>query len=250
VRTLAAFATALVATAAAAYVLPSGSILRRMTDGREDVGGGAWHLRGTVSLYNGAAAQAAPVFLQAADVRELQLDAEAWLKVPGRCRLELQGSGAKVASVSSGGKVRSEGTAVEALNVALAHACALLAVRTPGEPEARAWVDRHLAGLGVEWRKNGLARFAGQVTFSLGETTDGKPHLLIYKDTFAPARLRFADAAGQAWDVRFMDYGTAGSGRAFPRVLEVWRGTDLQLRFTALRAEGRAALSDALFQER
>jgi hypothetical protein len=250
VRTLAALATALVATAAAAYVLPGSSILRRMTDGREDVGGGAWRLGGTVSLYNGAAAQAAPALLQPADARELQLDAEAWLKVPGRCRLELQGNGAKLAAISSGGKLRAEGTAVEALNVALSHACALLAVRTPGEPEARAVTDRYLAALGVEWRKNGLARFAGQVTFSLGDTADGKPHLLVYKDTFAPARLRFSDAAGQAWDVRFMDYGTAASGRAFPRVLEVWRGTELQLRFTALRAEGRAALSDSLFQER
>ena len=249
-RTLAALATALIATAAAAYVLPGSSILRRMTDGREDVGAGAWHLGGTVSLYNGAAAQASAVFLQPADTRELQLEAEAWLKVPGRCRLELQGSGTKVAVISSGGKTRTEGSSLEALKVALAHACALLATRTPGEPEARAAVDRHLTGLGVEWRKNGLSRFAGQVTFALGDTAEGKPHLLVYKDTFAPARLRFTDGAGQAWDVRFIDYGTAASGRAFPRVLEVWRGTELQLRFTALQAEGRAALADALFQER
>ena len=247
-RKLTALATALLATAALGYVMPAWSILRRMTDAKEDPGAGSWHMAGTASLYGTAAAQAAATFLQPPDTRELQVEAEAWLKVPGRCRLELRGSGGKAAAVSNAGRSRAEGPAVEALQVGLQQACALLGARSPGDPEARATVERHLVSLGVEPRKSHLSRFAGQVTYLLGEGSEAKPNLLVYKESLTPARVRFGDAQGQAWDVRFMDYATAGSGKAFPRVLEVWRGTELQLRFTALSAEPRAASPDALFQ--
>ena len=247
-RKLLAVATALLATAALGYVMPAWSILRRMTDGKEDPGAGSWRMAGTASLYGTAAAQAATTFLKPPDARELQVEAEAWLKVPGRCRLELRGSGGKAAAVWSGGKGHAEGPAVEALQVGLQEACALLGARTPADPEARATVERHLSALGVDPKKSHLARFAGQVTYLLGEGPEGKPHLLVYKEALAPARVRFSDAQGQGWDVRFMDYATAASGKAFPRVVEVWRGTELQLRFTALSAEPRAAAPDALFQ--
>ena len=247
-RKLTALATALLATAALGYVMPAGSILRRMADGKEDPGVGSWHMSGTASLYGSAAAQAATTFLQPPDARELQVEAEAWLKVPGRCRMELRGGGGKAAAVSNAGKGRAEGPAVEALQVGLQEACALLGSRGPADPEARATVERHLTALGVEPKKSHLSRFAGQVTYLLGEGTEGKPHLLVYKEAMTPARVRFTDGQGQAWDVRFLDYATAGSGKAFPRVLEVWRGTELLLRFTALSAEPRAAAPDSLFQ--
>ncbi|MBM4379232.1 MAG: hypothetical protein FJ086_08020 [Deltaproteobacteria bacterium] len=247
-RKLTALATALLATAALGYVMPAWHVLRRMADGKEDSGAGSWRMAGTASLYGTAAAQAAATFLQPPDARELQVEAEAWVKQPGRCRLELRGGGGKAAAVSNAGKVRAEGPAVEALQVGLQQACALLGSRSPGAPEARATVERHLASLGVEPKKSQLSRFAGQVTYLLGEGAEGKPHLLVYKEALTPARLRFSDAQGQAWDVRLLDYATAGSGKAFPRVLEVWRGTELQLRFTALSAEPRSAAPDALFQ--
>lgn len=243
-----AIAAALIATAAFAYVLPAYSILRRMTDARDDLQVFTWRIDGSLSAYGETAKQLAAGLRTTVEGNELQVDGTASLKIPGRCRFEgISLDGASVAAISNGGKSRTEGTAVPALQLANDEVCAILANRSNQEGEARANVERHLSKLGVDQRKTSLGRFGGTVAYVLGDPADGKPQFWVFKDAFTPARVRFNDAQGQAWDVRFLDYTSPATGEAYPRVVEVWKGTELQLRFTVLKAEPKAQLADKLF---
>ncbi|MHB8879631.1 MAG: hypothetical protein ACYC8T_38570, partial [Myxococcaceae bacterium] len=69
----------------------------------------------------------------------------------------------------------------------------------------------------------------------------------VYKDSFLPARLRFTEADGVSWDVRFVDYASPATGEWFPRVVEVDRGGAPWLKFTGLTADAKAKLEDRLF---
>ena len=129
----------------------------------------------------------------------------------------------------------------------LAEVCPLLAARSGSDVETRATIDRHLAALKIDTRKTSLARFGGQVAYVLGEPVEGRPQLWVYKESFLPARVRYADAAGTAYDVRFLDYGGPATGESFPRTVEVVRGTELVLKFTALKGDPKAKLDDRLF---
>ena len=81
----------------------------------------------------------------------------------------------------------------------------------------------------------------------LGSTKEGASQLWVYKDSFQPARLRWKEKDGTAWDVWLVDYGSPAGGDAFPRVLEVHRNGERQLRFDALRSDPRARMEDTLF---
>ena len=65
----------------------------------------------------------------------------------------------------------------------------------------------------------------------------------IYKDVdkefFYPARVKFTDEQGQAWDVRFVDFASQATGGWFPRQIEVWKGDALAMRFTGLQGDGK-----------
>ena len=80
----------------------------------------------------------------------------------------------------------------------------------------------------------------------IGAQKPDAPQLWIYKESFQPARVLYSDA-GTRWDVRFRNFGSPVTGEAFPRIVEVARGEDLLLRFTALEANTRAPLADAQF---
>lgn len=249
-RTLSAIAAALVATAAFGYLLPAYSILRRMTD-PENIVAWSWRIEGSMSLYGQTAKDAAAALKTTVDSNELQVDGVVSLRMPGRCRFEaVSADGTAAAAISSGGKARTEGGAIPAMQVAIDQACAMLGSRSSGEGEGRAAVERQLQKLGIDGRRVSLARFGGQVAYVLGDPAENKPQFWIFKDVpkekFPPARVRFSDGQGQ-WDVRFLDYTSPATGEAFPRVVEVWKGGELQLRFTALKAEPKAQLADKLF---
>ena len=67
------------------------------------------------------------------------------------------------------------------------------------------------------------------------------------KDRFLPSRLKYTDAAGAAWDVRFSDYSSQATGEIWPRVLEVYKGNEPQLRVMVLNANAKADLSTVKF---
>ena len=238
------------ATVAQAYILPAVSILRRMTEGRDDLQLAALKIEGTVSFFGPAAKEAGAALGVASDRPELQTDAVVFLKLPGRCRLEASTvEGGKVsAAVESNGKRRVEGAEIPALQVALGALCPLLASRSATENEARATVERHLTKLKVDLKKSSLARFGGQVAYVVGDPAEASPQLWVYKDSFLPARLRFTEADGTVWDVRLFDYASPATGEWFPRVVELSKAGQPWLKLTGVTADAKPKMDDKLFQ--
>jgi hypothetical protein len=238
---------ALAALSAGAYVLPGGSILRRMMAAREDLPL-ALKADGSLHFYGPAVKEAGAALGLPSDRPELEADGTVYLKVPGRCRFEAKArEGNTVAAVSSGGRKRVEGAEIPSLSEAVQQVCAVLAVRAESAVEGREVVETYLRSLGIEPRTTSLARFGGDVVYVLGQQGEGKPQFWVYKDNFRPARLRYKDGKGTAWDVRFLDYTSPATSEMMPRTLEVWRGTDRVLRFTVLTGDTRAKIADTLF---
>jgi hypothetical protein len=227
---------------AAAYVLPGGAILRRLVEAREDVHLSAARVEGTLSFSGGAMAELG------SELPEYRTDAVFLLRVPGRCRLDASTPDAKpIAAVEASGKHRTEGPRVTALAYAVQEVCALLALRSSSEADARSALEQHLHALKVETQLTSLGRVGGQVAYVLGggKPTDGQ--LWVFKDSFLPARMRFTDESGAVWEVRFIDFASPATGTWFPRQVEVLRANELQLRFTTLRGDTHATVPEKLF---
>jgi len=238
---------ALVSTAALAYVMPSWSILRRMVNARDELSLGSLRVEGSASFYGSGAKDAAAALGLPADRTEVQVDASVMLRAPGRCRFELNPiEGSRAASVSSGERTRREGRELAILDVALQRTCAVLATRSDREGDAREVVQTYLKDHRVDLNTTSLSRQSGQVTFVIGNPDETKPQFWAYKDSFMPARALFPEG-GTLYDVRFLDYGSPATGEAFPRMVEVWRGGELVMRFTALKSDAKAALGEKLF---
>jgi len=242
-------AACLTSSAALAFVMPSFSILRHMTNARDDLSLYAVRVDGLASFHGSAVKEAGAALGIPSDRPELLTDATFSMKLPGRCRFELNPlEGNRAAAVESNGKRRTEGQAPAVVQSALTAVCSLLAVRSSAEGEARASVERFLEQQKVDrGSKTWLARFGGDVAYVIGSRDDTKPQLWVFKDTFLPARLRWTDAQGTAWDVRFYDYTSPATGEWFPRLLEVHRAGELVLRFTSLKADTKSPLPDKLF---
>ena len=125
--------------------------------------------------------------------------------------------------------------------------CALLALRSTTEGEARSGLEQHLRALKVDTQKTALDRLGGQVVYVLGGEKPTDSQLWVYKESFLPARIRFTDEHGVAWDVRFSDYASPATGGWFPRLLEVSRDSDVQARFTTVRGDSHASVPERLF---
>lgn len=248
VALLACLGSVLVAGAAAAYVLPGTSILRRTANARDGMSSTSFRLTATLALSGEAAKLAAPA-LGLPDAPTLTVDATLTVKSPGRCRVEIPSTvGQPVVAVMSQTKRRFEGADVPALNAVVAEVCGLIATKAGSANDARAAIDKHLAALKVASRQSSLARFGGQVAYVLGETKkENAPQFWIYKESFQPARARFADTNGSNWDVRFLDYGAGPAGDGFPRIIEVQRNGQPEVKLTALSQDTRTSLNDRLF---
>jgi len=232
-----------------AYVMPPYSVIRRMANERDELQLTALKVDGTVTVPTAAAADYANALGVTTGPGELVLNGAISMRLPARCRLELGSldSTKTVAAVSSNGKKRTEGAEIAALQVAVDQICAALALHGAGDGDSRAAVERHLATLKVDTKQSSLARWDGTLAYVVGNPAPGSPQLWVYKnDKFNPARLRFADEKGVAWDVKFKDYASQASD-VFPRVVEVWKGDALQLRFTTLGTDPKPKLDDKLF---
>lgn len=232
----------------AAYLLPGWSVLRKVADARDDLSLTALKAEGQAQLAPSVAPDIAAALGVPYEAGSLSVMATWSMKLPGRCRFELSSleSTRVVAATSNGGKRRTEGVEVPALAVATEHLCAFLAVRGGGEGETRAAFDRHLQAMKVDVRKVSLGRFAGQVALVLGAADAGAPQFWVHKEKFLPTRVRQPEGNGP-WDVRLFDYGSSATGDWFPRVVEVWKGNDLALRFSVLKADAKPTLPDSLF---
>jgi hypothetical protein len=250
VKRLVVLVGVLAALAAGAYVLPGGSILRRMTGGQDQSYPTSARVEGSFVFSGPSVKEAAAALNVPSDRSELVADGAILLKTPGRCRFEVSvPEGNKLAVVQAGARRRVEGTELPALSAAISQLCPILGVRAHSEHdlETRDAVEQHLQSLGIATRNTELARFGGEVAYVLGETDEGKPQFWVYKDAFRPARVRWKDKSGTAWDVRFIDYTSPATGEWMPRGIEVWRDGQRALRFTAIKADTRAVLPDKAF---
>jgi hypothetical protein len=239
----------LVAALCVGYVLPAYSILRKMAEARDKAGLVGLKVDGTAQVPQAAAADYANALGVTATPGELQLSMVVSIRFPARCRVELGSldSTRTVVAVSNNGKRRSEGTELPALQVLTDEICALLALRGD-EDDVRESIQRHLGSLKIDARYSALGRFAGGLVFLIGAPQPNAPHLAVYKDgDQQPARIKFTDTSGASWDVRFLDYTSQSTGGWFPRLVEVWKGDQLQLRLTTLNSDGKPKLDDKLF---
>ena len=234
----------LLALSASAYVLPGGSIMRRMVGVRAGLTYSSLKADGSLHFYGPGVKEAAPALGLPSDRPELEADGSVYLRPPDRCRFEARSlEGTTVASVSAAGRKRVEGTEIPALSEAVREVCALLLASIEG----REALEAHLRSLGIEPRTTSLARFGGEVVYVLGTPGEGSPQLWIYKEGFRPARLRHKEGKGPEWDLRLQDYSSSATGEVLPRSIEVWRGGERLMRFTALAGDTRAKLADTLF---
>jgi hypothetical protein len=240
---------AVVAGSTLAFVMPGSSLLKHVAEERDKLQLFVARVDGSASFSGAAVKEAGSALGLATDRPEVQADAVIYLKLPTRCRIELSSveGGKQIASVSANGKKRAEGGAIAAVDVALQEMCALLTQRSSSEGETRAAMERHLRALGVKEEATSLARFGPQVAIVMGEQGEDHPQLWVYKDTFMPARVRFTDAQGTAWDVQMLDYTSPATTGYFPRTLQVLKGGELEFKFTALRSDVHSAIPDKLF---
>jgi hypothetical protein len=136
---------------------------------------------------------------------------------------------------------------VTALGIAIQEVCALLALRSASEVDARSGVEQHLRSLHVDTSATSLGRLGGHVAYLLGGNKGADGQLWVFKDSFLPARIHWTDERGVVWDVRFIDFSSPATGSWFPRLVEVSSGGVLQARFTATKGDNRASLSEKLF---
>lgn len=237
------------ATVALAYVLPAASILRRLAEERDQLRLFTLRIEGTASFFAEGAREAGSALGLPHDRGEVQTDAAVLFKAPGRCRFELNPlEGNRSAAVHADLEARAEGKPVPAIAMAVEEICAFHALRSDSEADGRVSIERHLKARGVDLAaETWLARFGGQVAYVIGKQQDGAPQAWVYKDSFFPARIRYTDTTGAAWDVRFFDYSSPVSGEWFPRTIEVLRDAKLLMRFTGLHADNKSKLDDALF---
>src|SRR5690349_5274168 len=88
-RRIAVATACLLSSAALAFVMPSFSILRHMTNARDDLALYSVRVDGLASFHGSAVREAGAALGLPSDRPELLTDASFAMKLPGRCRMEL-----------------------------------------------------------------------------------------------------------------------------------------------------------------
>ena len=231
------------------YVLPSYSILKRMGNQRDEITLTSLKLDGLGAVSPVVAKELASSLGSSWSSGELSLTATFLMKFPGRCRLELSSpeTAKSLAVVWNNAKKRSEGPEFAAAQAGVDELCAFLSPRSANDGETRANLDRHLKSLKVDTQQVALGRFEGTTVFIIGDKKEGSPQVWVYKDRFLPARVRYTDDKGTAWDVRFIDYTSQATADWFPRQVEVLKGTEPHLRLMVLGSETRPEIEQSKF---
>jgi hypothetical protein len=241
-RPVAVVAGLLLATPAAAYLLPATAILRKAAETRAGLELTAVEATGTLERRGAALPAGEPA----------TVSARLLVKVPGRARLELLSP--EVADADRpAAMVREERLAGRggleqrpAVAALLRGLATLLAWPTGAEGQA---LGDGLARRGVRLDEVSLGRQNGRLAWVLGgRQKDPKPAplALIDKESWMPLALHLVDG-GVRHEVRFLDWGSAVGADRLPRAIEVWQGTELLLRFNTEKTTANPRLADALF---
>ena len=228
--------------AAAAFVMSSWSILRRVSTHREEMELTSLVVRGTFT-FQGEAANAAATALKMASAPELSAGGTVTYKMPGRCKVELDAhNGPAPAATYVNGNVKTSGPALQAIKAFAQYACPTLA--NPSGDELSSFLKAH----GVDTAEATLGRVNGTVAYVIGGRPKeaNVPSFWVEKDRFDPLRLIAKDGDAME-DVKMLDYSSPLSGEWHPRVVELRRGEELT-RFVADKVETNPKLADNLFQ--
>ncbi len=244
-RLLAAAVAAAVALPALAYLLPVAAVLRHLGQRREALGLTALEVTGTLAA-EGPAADRLGASLGRTPGGAVTVPARFLLKLPGRCRLEVQGATPAESPfvVLRDGKVTGQGGLdADPSAVALVRAlCTLLGSSTAGD--ASAAFSAALGRRGVALGEESLGRFDGRVAYVIGgRAKDQKPLCWIDKDGFQPLRLVAAEG-GALQDVRLLGWGSPTGGDWFPRAVETVQDEQLRLRFTTEKVTPNPKLAE------
>jgi hypothetical protein len=232
----------LLAVPALAYLLPATAILRKAAETRAALELTAVEAIGTLELRGAGLPVAGPPTVMA----------RLLVKSPGRARLEIvspdvaEGDrpAASVREERLTGRGRLEQQpAVAALVRGLA---TLLAWPTGNEGQA---LGDGLARRGVRLDEVSLGRFNGRLAWVLGGRQNDPrqpPLAFIDKESWMPLALGVVEG-GATFEVRLLDWSSSVGADRLPRVVEVWRGAELQLRFSTERTTANPRLADALF---
>jgi len=209
--------------AALAYIPSSGAMLRRAA-ARVSEGGRSREvtLTGTLARAGGAPQSAQLV-----------------LHFPLSCKFAGPGAAPPNSGATAGAATANTAPSADpaAASELLALACPLIAYRgqTLNEAERTLRAAAIAAGVDVS-AATGLTRLSDRAAYILGADPHQpeKPQLWLYKDNNAPARL--IDSKGS--DLRLLQYGNPAAADWFPRVIELWQGGALSLRFEALEVKG------------
>jgi hypothetical protein len=230
-----------------AYTLSAGSVLRRVADARNDIKVTNLRVDGVATLAPSLAKEVAGVLGAPWSAGDLVLSAVTSMQFPGKCRLDISSpSSAKtISAIWNREKKRSEGASLKSLEVAVEQLCSLLALKGD-DAEIRAKLESHLVDKGIDGRTVSYGRFQGQIAYVLGSRDAGAPQFWVYKDKFLPARVRFTEGKN-AWDIRFTDYTSPATSDWYPRLIEVYLGTELQLKLSVVSGDGKADFSEVKF---
>ncbi len=242
VAAAAAAAGLLTAAPALAYLLPASAILRKASETRAGLELTAVEATGSLELRGAALAAGAPP----------TVTARLLVKTPARARLELLVADAAeeerpAAMVKEGRLAGRGGLEQQPAVAALLRGLVTLLAWPPGA-DGQA-LGEALARRGVKLDEVSLGRFNGRLAWVLGgRLNDPKPPplALIDKESWMPLRLLFAEG-GATYDLRFLDWNSAVGADRLPRVIEVWSGTELLLRFSTEKTTANPRLADSLF---
>lgn len=244
-----------VAGTAWAYMLPGGSLVKKMEDRRSEQPVHSVVVHGSFTLTGGAAQSLASRLGRFAEAGELNVPAVASYKMPGRCRIELElgspDAGAPPSfAVDRNGQVSGTDD-MKAAQLMLQLGCPFLASR--GAEDTGRLIEWAKSS-GVDFAVTSLARFNNTIAEVVGAGPhDGlKPQLWIDEDEFVPLRV-ILKQGGTFYDLRF-DPG-AGIIDAHPRTIELWQmgtgtqgqGETLLGRFSAEKIEPNAKVEDKIF---
>ena len=182
------------------------------------------------------------------------VDERLYLKSPSRMRRVEEGDGGRViiekgAKTATGteGKLALQGGSVSTL------LATLLAPSTSKDSSESTRIIGVLQSLGVDTKVVALGRLDGRPAYIIGARIweGNKPQVWLDKETILPVRWIFPvkerDGASNLRDVRLLEYGSALAGHWFPRVIEVYHGTQLVEHTEVADLKRNQSLPETLF---
>ncbi len=235
--------TLLLPAAALGYVLSGPAVLRKMAARRDELQLSSMIVRGSFQL-SGEQAKLALAALGQPTSDQATLPATFTYKMPGRCRLELDGKAGGEAPAASfvNGSVKTVGGEVPVLKLLAADLCPLLVEKS------EAGLERFAREAGIDSSKVSLGRVGNLVSYVVGARAHeaGTVSLWVEKEHFWPLRVAFKPEAPFT-EMKMTDYNSAASGEWHPRILEVRKGEELVARFTLEKVEPNTKIPDAIF---